>query len=161
MDRFSRWNIMLGRQVNSLRLQFYYQLKDFEKVDELIPKSLFIDGTAVAMRIARMFRREDPKLDAYFKKKIRKFSGDQAILLYALYSWILVKQGRLDDAIKVLVKAKDSTDNEVLKRNWEALVNGKEKRFSNSGLGEAWYVLQLEEPKMVKQQQKRVRNVFR
>jgi hypothetical protein len=35
----------------------------------------------------------------------------------------------------------------VLKQNWDHLVNGRIKRFSNAGLGEQWYALQLETPK--------------
>lgn len=36
----------------------------------------------------------------------------------------------------------------MLKENYERLVNGKFKQFSNSGLGDAWYALYLEEPKI-------------
>ena len=161
MEKYANWNLLLGRQINTLRMQLHYQLKEFDKVDELIPKALFMDANAVAMKIARMYHNDqDEKLAKFFKSKIKKFKGDEAVLLYALYSWIMVKRGKIDEAIKILVEGKDSTDNEVLKQNWDSLVNNKIKRFSNAALGDPWYSLQLEEPK-VQKQQKRVKNIYR
>ena len=37
---------------------------------------------------------------------------------------------------------------EVLNANWERLANDKVKNFSNAALGEMWYMLYLEEPKV-------------
>ena len=37
--------------------------------------------------------------------------------------------------------------------NWEALANDKAKSFSNTGLGELWYAMGLEEMKMPKVRQ--------
>lgn len=100
-----------------------------------------------------MYKRNEEGIDKFFNKKAARFKGEQALLPYALYSWILVKQERIDDAIKVLNQAKIKTsDNEVIVKNWEMLVNNKVKHFSNSLLGEQWYSLMLEEPKMPKQQ---------
>lgn len=161
MDKYTSWSPLLNKQLSAMRLQFYYQLKEFDKVDEYIPKALFLDANLVAMKMARMYHHKDPKLDSFFKSKIKKFSGDNAVLIYGLYSWILVKQDRIDDAIKILVEGKDKTDNEVLKRNWESLVNGKVKRFSNAGIGEIWYSLYLEEPKVQKPKMQRQGKGFR
>ncbi len=69
------------------------------------------------------------------------------------YAWILLKQGKNDDAFTVLTNAKKKSENPVLVANWEALANGKIKQFSNAGLGEAWYALGLEMPKMQRVQQ--------
>ena len=49
-------------------------------------------------------------------------------------------------------------ENETLKQNWDHLVNGRIKRFSNAGLGDQWYSLLLEEPKVKMQ---RPRSVYR
>ena len=72
---------------------------------------------------------------------------------YAAYSWMLVKQERIEDAIAALSEARKQTSNEVLERNREMLMNGKVKQFSNSQLAEGWYALMLEEPKMPRVQQ--------
>ena len=62
-----------------------------------------------------------------------------------------VKENKLDEAVVVLDEGKNKTENEVLKTNWEHVVNNRIKRFSNAALGDNWYVLALEEVKPVKQ----------
>ena len=78
-------------------------------------------------------------------------------LLYAVYSWILVKTGEIEEAIKVLQKGKKVSENDTIIKNWENLVNGKIKKFSNAGIGDQWYSLYLEEPKTQKPKQKVMR----
>lgn len=148
---YFKWNLLLKRQINTMRMMLYYQLKEFKKVDALLQDSFIFDARSVAIKAVRMYKNQDPKLDKYLAKKCRRFKGDDAVLLYALYSWILVKQEKYDIASAVLAQAKNRLDNPVLNANRENLVNGKVKHFSNANLGEAWYSLYLEEPK-IKQQ---------
>jgi len=156
LEPFCKWNLLLDRQIATMRMMYYYQLKDFAKVDELMPQVMLFDARALAMKMARMYKQEQyPAIDKLFKKKIRRFKSDANVLPYALYSWILVKQNRLDDAIKALVDVKKKIVNETLVQNWEHLVNGQAKHFSNAGLGEEWYALYLEEPKLKAQKQRR------
>ena len=152
-----RWNFLLDRQINTMKMAFYYQLKDFDKVDELMPKCLFIDPQSVCFKMARMYMRGDDGIDKLFRKKCSSLKEPACILPYSLYAWILVKQERYDDALKLLVECKKKTDNEVILRNWELLANNKTKSFSNSGLGETWYALGLEEMRMPKPQRVRYR----
>jgi len=49
------------------------------------------------------------------------------------------------------VEAKKVTDHPAVVENWDRLVNGKVKHFSNAALGDSWYSLYLETPK-IKQQ---------
>ena len=157
-EKLYSWNLLLKKQVNTMRLQFNYQLKEFDKVDELIPKAMFVDHMSIAMKMARLYRKGDEAAcKQLFYKKIGKFKGDEAALLYALYSWILVKKGNYEEAIKVLQKGKDKTKNEVLEKNWENLVNSKDKKFSNADLGDTWYALYLEEVKVPKPKQQFMR----
>jgi len=151
------WNILLRKQVNTMRMQFYYQLKEFDKADELIPKSMYVEPMSIAMKMARQYKNNDKGYKKVFRKKIRRYKTDNATLLYALYSWILVKTGETEEAIKVLMKGKKVTDNDTIARNWENLVNGKIKKFSNAGIGDQWYSLYLEEPKVQKPKQKVMR----
>ena len=152
------WNVLLRKQVNTMRMQFYYQLKEFDKADKLIPKSMYVEPMSIAMKMARQYKNNNiPACKKTFKKKARKFKTENATLLYALYSWILVKNGDIEEAIKVLLKGKSVTDNDTIARNWENLVNGKTNKFSNAGIGDQWYSLYLEEPKMQKPKQKVMR----
>ncbi len=61
----------------------------------------------------------------------------------------------MDEAIDVLLAGKDKYDSDVLRKNWEHLVNGRERQFSNAGFGDLWYSLHLETPKPVRVKQRR------
>ncbi len=147
------WNPFLSGQVNSMKMAFNYQLKRFDEVDALLPKCVFFDPQTVAMKMVRMYRKNDPGLEKFFRKKGARLRKDACVLPVCLYAWILLKQGRNEEALKVLVDAKKKTSDETLIRNWEALANGRPKQFSNAGLGDMWYALGLEEPKMPRVQQ--------
>ena len=147
------WSFLIKRQVNTMKMAFLFQQKKFDEVDKLIPHCMFLDPQSVTIRLVRMYRNNDPKLDKFFRSRCRRFKGDNAVIPYAAYSWMLVKQERIEDAIKALSDARKQTSNEVLERNREMLMNGKIKQFSNSQLAEAWYALMLEEPKMPRVQQ--------
>ena len=149
-----RWSFLLDRQINTMKMAFYFQLKEFDQVDALMGKCLFFDPQSVCLKMARMYMRKDEGIDKLFKKKCRSLKEPACILPYSLYAWILVKQERYEDALKLLVEAKKKTDNETILRNWEMLANKKYKNFSNSGLGEMWYALGLEEIRIPKQQQR-------
>lgn len=157
LEPLFRWNFLLEKQVNTMRLQLYYQLKQFDKVDKLINKALFIDQMSIAMKLARLYVNNNPNYKKLFYKKVKNFKKDDATILYAAYSWMLVKENKIDEAIKVLKKGKEVTGNEILTRNWENLVNGKTKNFSNTGLGDTWYALHLEEVKLPKPKMVRTR----
>ena len=151
---FEKWNFMVKRQVNTLRAQFLFQLKEYDKAYEYFEHSLLMDPMLFAMRMVLYYRRnEEKKLEKCFYKGTARFKDDKAVILYALYSWILVKQEKIDEAIKLLAEAKTRAESDVLKQNWDYLVNGHVRRFSNSLLGDQWYALGLETPKTTRVQQ--------
>jgi hypothetical protein len=53
----------------------------------------------------------------------------------------------------VLIEACEKMENETIKRNREHLANNRVGHFSNAGLGDQWYALHLEEPKVKMQRQ--------
>lgn len=150
-----KWSFLAERQANTLRAQLHYQLREYDKADRCFKKCLILDPVTLAMRMVRLYKKEDWKeLEKAFKRGIKRFKHEKSTLLYATYSWILVKEKRIDEAIKLLDKGKDDTEDETIRTNWEHLVNGRERRFSNAGLGEQWYALSLETPKPVKVRQR-------
>lgn len=164
LEPFKNWSLLTGRQIATMRLQFYYQLKEFDKADEILATCGFLRGPmmmdpmAVAMRMARAYKNDDlAGAKKIFKRKIFWLRGDRGILLYGLMSWIYVKSGEPDEARRILVKAKEATGVETFSRNWEHLSNDRVKSFSNAGLGDEWYSLYLETPIVPKQQQQRMR----
>ena len=148
------WNLMLERQIAAMRAQLYFQLKEFKKADECLKRAWLTDPQTVAIALARMYRNEDPKLDKFFASKFRRARGDGAAFLASVYAWIKLKQDDEAAALEALNAAKKKSDHPVLLENHDRLVNGKAKQFSNSGFGDIWYALYLEEPKMKAQRQR-------
>jgi hypothetical protein len=163
MEPFKKWNLLMGRQIATMRLQFHYQLKEFEQVDEIFAvkgfynRPMMMEPMTVAMKMARQYKNGDSAgAEKTFRKKIKWFRNDKGTLLYGLMSWILVKEGKVEEARQLLQKGMDGTGDETLAFNWERLSNDKAKSFSNEGLGEQWYGLYLENPPLPKQQRVRV-----
>lgn len=154
LEPYCKWSMLLKKQINTMRMQFNYQMKNYKKVDELLPGCMFFEPMTVAMKMARDYKNDHLNACAKTFKKVKKFKKDDAALIYSLYAWILLKKNKQDDAIKVLKQAKEKVDNEIIVRNWKALANKKPKKFSNAGFGDQWYALGLEEPK---RKQKRVK----
>ena len=150
-----KWSLLAERQTNTLRAQLHFQIKEFDKADEYFRHCLILDPMTLAMKMARQYKRGE--LEAFekaFRKGVRRFKDEKGVLLYALYSWSLVKENRVDEAVALLDKAKEDTEDEVLRSNWEHLANGRLRRFSNAGLGDQWYALHLETPKPVRVKQR-------
>ncbi len=148
---YYRWNVMLKKQINTMKMQLYYQLKEFGKVDELLPKSFLMDARSLQIKLVRLYKHNDPQLDKFYQKKCRRLKGDDGALTACTYAWIKLKQDQPEAATAALIAAQKLSGNAVLAANYENLVNRRYKHFNNSGFGDLWYSLYLEEPK-VKQQ---------
>ena len=147
LEKFFPWSLGLRKQVNSMNLQFFFQMKQYDKVDQLLPQSSMSDPVIVCMKMCRHYLLgQDDELAKTYKKYHRKFKM-QSVMIYATYSWMLVRKNRIDDALKVLVDGKNNTENKHLAANWEKLANDRIKQFSNHPFGETWYSLGLEEAK--------------
>lgn len=159
LEPFRKWSLLTGRQIATMRFQFHYQLKEFNKADEILATCGFmrgpmmLDPMTAAMRMARCYQKDDlAGAEKVYNSRIRWAWGDRGTLLYGLMSWIYVQVGQPNEARRVLLKAKEKTGNETFKKNWEHLSNDRAKSFSNAGLGDQWYALYLEEPPAPKQQ---------
>ncbi len=145
-----RWSLLADRQVDTLKMQLNYQLKRWDDVDRLMPRVMILEPLTLCMKMVRQYERDDAALDKTFRKGVKKFKYEKATLIYALYAWILMKRKNVDKAVEILAIAKDKCENEVLKRNWQHLANGKPQLVSWRELGEQWYALQLETPPKAK-----------
>ncbi|MBO5761517.1 MAG: hypothetical protein J6S53_08250 [Lentisphaeria bacterium] len=154
-DKLNKWSPLLSKQTNAMRAMFSFQLKDYEMTDAYLEKALLMDPQTISIKLVRMYKKHASfeEMAKFYRKKCRSIKGENCILPVALYSWILMKMDKKEEAFKVLSEAKKKTDNEVIVSNWEALANDKVKSFSNAGLGELWYAMGLEEMKMPKVRQ--------
>ena len=159
LEPFKKWNLMMNAQISTMRLQFLYQLKEFDQVDQLFSKSFFTgpilsDPMLVAMKMARQFENKKVQgAEKTFKRYIKWYRNDSGALLYGVMSWIYVKQKQVEEARQLLAKAKEKMYNETITRNWEMLSNNRVKSFSNAGFGDQWYSLYLEKTPAPKRQQ--------
>ena len=158
LRKYRLWVPMMDRQIATAQLQLCWMIKDFKRVDELMPKAMFLDPTLSAIKIARMYMNdeESPKIAKVYEKAVRRVRYNGNVLLAAAWSWIQVKRGDSDGAFKTLTEALKKSDDVTLTRNHEVLMNNRVAHFSNSGIGDQWYSLMLEEPKVKMQRQRSV-----
>ncbi len=97
-------------------------------------------------------------IERVYRKGVGRVGYNGNVLLAATMSWMQVQKGETDAAFKTLTEALKKSDNETLKHNHEALMNNRVAHFSNSGIGDQWYSLLLEEPRVRTQ---RRRSVYR
>ena len=153
LHKFDNWVPMMRRQIATAQFQLYWMIKDFKKVDELMPKALFLDPTTNAMKLARMYMTDQPveEMAKVYEKATRRLRYNQNVLLAAAWSWILLQKKDVDGAFKALNAALEKSDNETLKTNRDHLANNRVAHFSNTALGDQWYALLLEEPRIHQQ----------
>lgn len=152
-EPYYKWVPLLKKQINTLRMQLYYQKRDWAEVDKLMPNCIFLEPVTYAMKIARMYMRKEDGIDKVFAKSVAKLRYGQGAVLYGLYAWIQLQQGNTDGALATTLEATRKLENETLKNNLSLLQNGKSKQFNLAGLGEEWYALGLEEPRVKYQRQ--------
>ena len=155
LEKYRLWVPMMDRQIATARLQLSWMIKDFKSVDELMPKVLLVDPAMCCIKMARMQMLDRPLADIrkVYAKGVRRVRYNGNVLLAATMSWIELARGDADAAFKTLTEALKKSDNETLKRNHECLMNNRPAHFSNSGIGDQWYSLLLEEPRVRTQRQ--------
>lgn len=151
--KYRLWNPLAMAQVNLMKGQLLYQIRDYEAARPFLEKALVVDPSILCMRLVLQWKK-DPgdvaALDKVFRKNIARFKYEKSTLCYATYSWLLVRQNKLTEAVTLLDEAKKKTGDPVIAQNWEHLANRRMTRFSNAGLGENWYALGLEQPAPVR-----------
>jgi hypothetical protein len=167
---YYKWNFLIEKQINSMRFQLNYQVKNFEEADKYMGAVWLMDPSIITMKMARIYKLSNIArgvgLDAaqrksalknwevskVFNKGRGRLKGQNAAFVYSTYAWMLVKNGFTDEALEILNEGSKKSADEVILQNIDRLRNGKEKSFSNAKYGEKWYALYLEEPPKQKPQ---------
>ncbi len=158
LEKYRLWVPMMERQIATARLQLSWMIKDFKTVDALMPKAICLDPTMSAIKMARYYMLNKPtdEIRKVYTKAAGRVKYNGNVLVAATMSWIEVQRGEVDAAFKTLTEALKKSDNETLKKNHEALMNNRVAHFNNSQIGDQWYSLMLEEPKVHMQRQRSV-----
>jgi len=156
LHRFDNWVPMMKRQIATAQFQLYWMIKEYQKCDRLMDRVLFVEPTMYAMKMARWYTLGKPldEIRKVYEKGSKRLRYNQNVLLAAAWTWILVQRGEVDEAFKALNEALRNSDNETLKANREALANNRVAHFSNTNIGDTWWALGLEEPKIKMQRQR-------
>ena len=156
LHKFDNWVPMMKRQIATAQFQLYWMIKEYRKCDALMDKVLFVEPTMYAMKMARLYTLDRPtdEIRKVYEKASKRLRYNQNVLIAAAWTWILVKRNEIDAAFKALNEALRNSDNETLKANRDALANNRIAHFSNSGIGDTWWALGLEEPKVKIQRQR-------
>lgn len=156
LHRFDRWIPMMKRQIATAQFQLHWMVKDYAKCDALMDKALFVESTMYAMKMARMYTLGKPTDDIrkVYAKGSRRLRYNQNVLIAAAWTWILIRRNEVDAAFKALNDALKNSDDATLKANRDALANNRPAHFTNSALGDQWWALGLEEPKVKMQRQR-------
>ena len=158
LRRYRPWVPMMDRQIATAQLQLNWMIKDFKAVDRLMPKALFVDPSMSAIKMARLYMLDRPtqEIEKAYRKGVRRTRYNGNVLLAAAMSWIQVRRGDAEGAFKTLTEALKRSDDATLKFNHEQLMNNRVAHFSNAGIGDPWYSLLLEEPRVRTQRQRSV-----
>jgi Skp family chaperone for outer membrane proteins len=164
-----KWNFLIEKQINTMRFQLNYQIKNFEEVDKYMDSVFLMDPTVIAMKMARLYKAkpldreilkdESARVKALkewdvakaYRKGSARIKGSNAAMIFSTYAWMLLKYNLVEEALEVLTAGVKKTGDEVMSANLDRLRNGKAKSFSNAKYGEIWYALFLEEPQQPKQ----------
>ena len=156
LHRFDRWVPMMKRQIATAQFQLYWMIKEYRKCDTLMDQALFVDPTMYAMKMARLYMLGRPtgEIAKVYAQGARRLRYNQNVLIAATWTWILVQRNEIDAAFKALNEALKNSDNETLKANRDALANNRIAHFSNTNIGDTWWAIGLEEPKVKMQRQR-------
>jgi tetratricopeptide (TPR) repeat protein len=153
---FAPWQFLVAAQLHSSIGMLRYLTED---VDAALPdlqagqptswvaRLVNRDWLSRAILAAARYRKRD--LDgaiALLESAVKV--GDKEGLCWSVYAWILEKEGRHQEAIKVLGRGSAALPkDEKLKDSLQALQNGKKLKLWKL-YGEQWYQFRLEPPRM-------------
>ena len=143
-----------------MKMQLLFQLGEYKKVDEIMPKCFLLDQQSLAIKLVRMYRNNDSKLDSFFMKRCSRTKGEARAFLASVYAWMKVKQEQPEKALEALNLAKKVSDHPAVLSNIDNIANGRYRHYTNSGFGDLWYSLGLEEPKAAKPQRQMRNRMF-
>jgi tetratricopeptide (TPR) repeat protein len=137
------WQFMVASQLHAQIGVLLYVKRDFDAALPHLEKSFSRHWVARGMLAVSRWRRRDlPSMERTFEAAVK--TSKKEGLLWCVYAWLLEKEGRHDDAVKVLGRgAIASPADEKLKIALQTLQNGKKLKLGKL-YGEQWFQFHLE-----------------
>lgn len=84
-----KWSFLMERQINTMKMAFNYQLKRYDEADRLMAKSLLLDPQSIAMKMARMYKRNEEGIDKFSGRnaKVSRARTASCLILYMPGFW--------------------------------------------------------------------------
>jgi tetratricopeptide (TPR) repeat protein len=137
------WQFLVASQLHSQIGVLLYVRKEFDKALPHLEKSFSRHGVARAMLAVQRWRRKDVAgAEKTFAEAVK--SSKKEGILWCVYAWILDKEGRHEEAVKILGRgAAANPSDEKLKSALQALQNDKKPKLGKL-YGEQWFQFHLE-----------------
>ncbi len=138
------WQVLVASQIHAQLGWVYYALKrDLDTARPHLQKSFYGHYLARAMLAVALYRKRDLSgMERTFEKTVK--SSKKEGLVWCVYAWCLEKEGRHDDAVRVLARgAAANKSDEKLAAALQSLQNGKKLKLGKL-YGEQWFQFHLE-----------------
>ena len=137
------WQFLVASQLHSQIGVLLYVKKDFDRALPHLEKSFSRHWLARAMLAVSRWRKRDlAGMEGTFEAAVK--ASKKEGLLWCVYAWLLEKEGRHDDAVKVLGRgAVQNPSDEKLKSALQSLQNAKKLKLGKL-YGEQWFQFHLE-----------------
>jgi len=139
------WQFLVASQLHSNIGILLYLRQDFDAALPHLEKSFSRNWIARGMlAVARYRKRDLDGMKAVFDDAVK--ANKKEGVLWSAYAWVLEKEGRHEEAIKLLSRAvAANASDEKLKASLQALQNGKKLKLGKL-YGEQWFQFMLERP---------------
>jgi tetratricopeptide (TPR) repeat protein len=137
------WQFLVAAQLHSQIGVLLYVKKDFDRALPHLEKSFSRHWVARAMLATSRWRRHDlAGMERTFEDAVK--ASKKEGLLWCVYAWLLEKEERHDDAVRVLSRGvAASPSDEKLKAALQTLQNAKKLKLGKL-YGEQWFQFHLE-----------------
>ena len=56
-EKYYKWNFMIERQIETMRFQLNFQIKNFDEVDKYLDSVMLFDPSVVTMKMSRLYKK--------------------------------------------------------------------------------------------------------
>lgn len=137
------WQFLVSSQLHSQIGVLLYVKKEFDRAQPHLEKSFSRHWLARAMLgVSRWRRRDLAGMEKVFEATVK--TNKKEGLVWCVYAWLLEREERHDDAVKVLGRgAAQNPSDEKLKSVLQTTQNGKKPKLGKV-YGEQWFQFHLE-----------------